>query len=472
MCASLFEKQSSIKKLHFVGIGGISMSSLAQLARHAGYAVSGSDRSDSPLVEVCRRAGCAVAIGHRAENIGDADLVIYTAAVPADSPELTEAARRGIPTLSRAEFLGELMLGYQNRIGISGTHGKTTTTSMLTHILIEAGFDPTVANGAITRELGGALRIGGRDNFVYEACEYTASFLHFHPTIALITNIELDHTDFYSSLEEVIAAFAGSLKGAETAIINWDDENARKAAEGFEGRLVTFSLKDPSADLYAGGLTFSGGKGCCRPVWQGKELPELTLPVIGAFNMANAMAALAAALVLGVPYGAARTALQSFVGAHRRFEVLYRGKDVTVVDDYAHHPSELTATLTAARALSPGRLITVFQPHTYSRTHDLFADFVRALSLADRVYVADIYAARETDTKGVSAALLAEAIGEKAAYVGGFDAIADALTEEMRPGDLILTMGAGNVDQVGKAFVGRLTGEKAEEQGSEGGKKR
>lgn len=474
--AFLSETLKKAHSLHFVGIGGVSMSSLALLSRRAGYAVSGSDRRDSPLVEACRQAGCRVTIGHAAENTEGADAVIYSAAISPDSPELREAERRGLPLFSRAEFLGELMTHYGIRIGVSGTHGKTTTTSMLSHIFLKNHLDPTVLNGAVTKELGGTLHEGGRRFFLYEACEYKASFLHFHPTIAVITNIEWDHTDFYRSPKEVIDAFAASLAEAPFAVLNHDDENVREAAAGYRGRTVTFSLTDPSADLYAKDLTFS--EGCARytAVWRKKELGPVSLPVIGAFNAANSLAALAAAaLAVGEAAGIAAgnagetgglpaafspegmlNALSDFEGAHRRFEIKYQKDGVTVADDYAHHPSEIAATLHGARALSPRRILTVFQPHTYSRTHDLFDDFAKVLSLSDRVILADIYAARETDTRGVSSALLAKAIGEKAVYGKSFDEILSLLLREASPGDLILTMGAGDIGKIGDALAEKL----------------
>lgn len=438
------------KRLHFVGIGGISMSSLALLARRAGYEVTGSDRNDSALVEECRKAGCKITLGHYAESVEGADAVIYTAAVSFDSPELKRASELSIPCFSRAEFLGDVMLSYPTRIGVSGTHGKTTTTSMTAHILIETENDPTVANGAVSAVLGGsALRVGGEEYFVYEACEYKASFHSFYPTVSIITNLELDHTDFYTSLEHMTDSFRRSLVGARIAIVNGDDADALKAADAFAGKLIRFSLKDETADYFAKNISFVDGCGRFTLCQNGKEICEVSLPMIGHFNIANALAAIAATVCCGVAPEDAAASLAGFQGAARRFELKYKQNGITVADDYAHHPSEIAATLTGAKNTGAKRLITVFQPHTYSRTHDLFDGFVKALSLSDMVILPDIYAARETNTLGVSSEKLANAIGDKARYMGDFAKIAEFLAKEARDGDLILTMGAGDVYKIG-----------------------
>lgn len=437
------------KHLHFVGIGGISMSSLALLARRAGYTVSGSDRNNSALVEECRAAGCKITLGHFAESVEGADAVIYTAAVSFDSPELKRASELAIPCFSRAEFLGDVMLDYPCRIGISGTHGKTTTTSMTAHILIDNQKDPTVANGAVSAALNGsALRMGGDDFFVYEACEYKASFHSFFPTVAVITNVELDHTDYYTSLDHITQSFTKSLVGAEVAIVNGDDKDAMRAAEGFDGKLIRFSLKDETAEYFAKEIAFVDGRATFTLCQKGKAICRVNLPLIGHFNIANALAAIAASALCGVSPEDAAKSLASFKGAARRFELKFKTNGFTVADDYAHHPSEIAATLAGAKNTGAKRIITVFQPHTYSRTHDLFDDFVGALSASDMVVLPDIYAARETDTLGVSSEKLANAIGERAIYMKTFDEIAAYLAKEAKDGDLILTMGAGDVYKI------------------------
>ncbi len=444
---------SRCKKLFFVGIGGISMSSLALLALDAGYRVYGSDRSCSALVERCQRAGCQVVIGHREESVIGMDAVIYTAAVSLDSPELKSARERGIPTVSRGDFLGSMMLGYKTRIGVSGTHGKTTTTSMAAKILIEAGCEPTVAGGAVSDVLNGsALLIGKKDCFVYEACEYKASFHSFHPTVAVVTNVELDHTDYYASLEEITESFAVSLQEATYAVINLDDPNAVKAAEKFTGERRFFSLMNEKADYYAENIRYEGNSSRYILKHRGKRIGEVLLPTIGAFNIANSLAALAACHIAGVALERAIPALAAFEGSARRFEILYRENGITLADDYAHHPSEIAATLKGARAMGAERIIAVFQPHTYSRTKDLFSGFVEALSLADEVILSDIYAAREVNTYGISSEMLAKAIGEKATYMPQFEKIAAHLAKNTQKGDLVLTMGAGDVYKIGILF--------------------
>lgn len=427
------------------------MSSLAYMALREGRRVGGSDRSLSPTVKALGEAGCQTVIGHFEDSVDGYDLVVYTAAVSEDSPELKRARELKIPTLSRAEYLGGVMLGYKRRIGVSGTHGKTTVTTLLSHIALTSGLDPTVMNGAQSRTLSGeAYRIGSRDIMIYEACEYKASFHDFHPTTAVINNIELDHTDFYPDLETMIEAFRLSLKGAAICVVNGDDPAALAATDAFTGKLIRFSLQDPAADYFASEISASGNESRFLLTVRGKPFGEVTLPLLGSFNIANVLAAIAASHENGIALSDAVGALVSFQPPDRRFQVLYRG-EILLADDYAHHPSEIRATLIGARALvgKTGRLITVFQSHTYTRTHDLFDDFVKALSLSDLIYMPDIFAAREKNTLGVSSEGLCRAIGEKARYVESFDEIAKELFRIMRKGDVILTMGAGDVYKIG-----------------------
>lgn len=440
------------KRLHFVGIGGVSISSLALLAINRGYTVSGSDRSRSPLTEKCERAGIKVIYGHYRENVADCDVLVYTAAVNMSNPELAEADRLGIPLVSRADFLGFIMTEYENRIGISGTHGKTTTTSMLSHILLDAGKDPTVANGAVTEELGGTLGIGGKELFVYESCEYKDSFLSFFPTVAIITNIELDHTDYYPSLEAIIRSFKESVKSADTVIVNYDDENALTAVSDFGGRKITVSLSDANATYYTKNLRYEDGRGVYTLCSGNDEICEIRLSVIGAFNVYNSLCASAAALLFGVAPKELSASLRTFRPAKRRFEIKREQGGVMIADDYAHHPSEIAATLKGVRGIGRKRVICIFQPHTYTRTKDLFDDFASALSLADITVLADIYAARETDTLGVSSELLAAKI-KNGKYFSSFEEITEYVISEMKCGDLVLTMGAGDVFKVGELIM-------------------
>ena len=449
---SIKEALHGAKKLHFVGIGGVSISALALLSLERGYTVSGSDRSPGVFSKKCEEKGIKVIYGHFAESADDCDAIIYTAAVPLSSPELARGRERGIPLITRADFLGYIMEDYDKRFGISGTHGKTTTTSMLSHIFISAGLNPTVANGAVTEELGGSLGIGGNEYFVYEACEYKDSFLSFSPTTAVITNIELDHTDYYPSLDSVIRSFAKSLEGASVAVINADDENALLASRDFRGRLIKISLLDESADYYAKDLHYERGRGVYTLCKNGVALSQISLSVIGAFNVYNSLCAAACASESGVKPCDIASALSSFKPAKRRFEIKREKDGIIIADDYAHHPSEIAATLKGVKGIGAERIICIFQPHTYTRTRDLFDSFVWALSAADIVILAKIFPARETDTLGVSSEMLAEKL-DSALYFDSFEEIASYVSKIMRRGDIVLTMGAGDVYKVGEMLL-------------------
>ena len=449
---SIKEALHGAKKLHFVGIGGVSISALALLSLERGYTVSGSDRSPGVFSKKCEEKGIKVIYGHFAESADDCDAIIYTAAVPLSSPELARGRERGIPLITRADFLGYIMEDYDKRFGISGTHGKTTTTSMLSHIFISAGLNPTVANGAVTEELGGSLGIGGNEYFVYEACEYKDSFLSFSPTTAVITNIELDHTDYYPSLDSVIRSFAKSLEGASVAVINADDENALLASRDFKGRLIKISLLDESADYYAKDLHYERGRGVYTLCKNGVALSQISLSVIGAFNVYNSLCAAACASESGVSPCDIASALSSFKPAKRRFEIKREKDGIIIADDYAHHPSEIAATLKGVKGIGAERIICIFQPHTYTRTRDLFDSFVWALSAADIVILAKIFPARETDTLGVSSEMLAEKL-DSALYFDSFEEIASYVSKIMRRGDIVLTMGAGDVYKVGEMLL-------------------
>ncbi len=444
--------------LHFAGIGGISMSTLAMLALQKGYTVSGSDRSESDAVKKLMAAGIPVTIGHLPEAVEGKDAVVYTAALGMDNPELDAASKLGIPLISRGEFLGYIMGAYETRVGVSGTHGKTTTTSMLSHIFIAANYDPTVANGAILPEIGGAYRLGAPDYFLYEACEYKDSFLSFQPSIAVITNVELDHTDYFESLDDIIASFRKSIEPSHAVVANMDSENVKRALEGYDGWIIGISLTDENADFYPKDLHFDHGMGVYTLCKKGIPLCEIHLPVIGEFNVYNSLCAAAVAVTCGIDPQVIAEAFPTFVGASRRFEkkgmAEVDGGKVMVYDDYAHHPDEIRATLTAATRLGYDRVRCVFQPHTYSRTYDLLDEFKTSFSAADEIIFADIYAARETDTKGVSSALLADLAG--GLYLPSFEAIADYLAKTAKPGDLILTMGAGDVYKIAGLVLGKL----------------
>ncbi len=439
------------KSIFFIGIGGINMSSLAHVTHGRGYCVGGSDRVRTALVERLAREGIEIFDGHAAHHLDGYDAVVYTVAVGADNPEYVEAKRRGIPCISRSDYLGYLMTDYRMRVGVAGTHGKSTCTSMCAEILLGADADPTVLSGAELARMGGAYHVGGNELFVFEACEYMDSFLDFNPTVAVVLNVELDHVDYFTGLDHMRTSFGQFMARAGqrgVAVINADDADTMRAAAEFDGEKLTFGIESEAARVRATGVHTVNGKYAFRILFDGVPLCDVTLAVSGYHNIYNALAAAAACHVCGMTGDEIAHGLAAFTGAHRRME--YRGtcNGAALFDDYAHHPTEIAATLSGARKLTDGRLFCVFQSHTYSRTHALFDAFADALRLADRVLVTDIYAARETDTKGVTPARLAARIGADAEAVSSFAAAADVLSHELRAGDVAVIMGAGDVYKV------------------------
>lgn len=450
-------------KVHFIGIGGISMSGLAEILLEAGFKVSGSDMKQSALTDKLAGNGAEISIGQRAENIKDPELVVYTAAIHPDNPEYAEAVRKGIPMLSRAQLLGEIMTNYNVAVNIAGTHGKTTTTSMLSEILIKAKKDPTVSVGGLLDAIGGNLRNGSRDYFVAEACEYTNSFLSFHPTIAVILNVEADHLDFFKDIDDIrnsFRKFVLTLPQDETGclIINGDIKDRAFFTEGTGCDVITFGLND-DCDYTAHDISLDE---YARPsytlVRRGEELCRIELKVHGKHNVVDSLAAVAAADRVGVSINDIREALADFEGVKRRFEHKGSVNGCEILDDYAHHPQEIEATLKAAKQCRHNRLYVVFQPHTYTRTKALLGDFASALLNADEVILADIYAAREVNTVGVSASDIAELInarGGKAVHIPDFEEIKKYILNNVKDGDMLITMGAGNVVDIADQLVGR-----------------
>ncbi len=448
--AAIAEMLASASNIYFIGIGGINMSSLAHISHIRGYRVGGSDQMQTALTDKLTDAGIEIFYSHEAGHIDGYDAVVYTVAIASDNPEYTAAIARGIPCISRADFLGYIMTGYRNRVGVSGMHGKSTCTSMCALSFMHAGGDPTVLSGATLAEMGGAYHIGGEDNFVFEACEYMDSFLDFNPNIAIILNIELDHVDYFKSITQVRRSFSdyAAITGpAGYAVVNGDDDNVRLAMAGYPGTPVTFGLSE-NCDYTAYNIEYNSGMASFDVYFRGNYATHISLSVPGKHNIYNALAAFAAAMICGLDANTVAEGLSHYLGAGRRME--YKGKwnGVDVYDDYAHHPTEISVTLQGFRDMGFGRLFCIYQPHTYSRTAALWDDFVSALSTADRVLTVDIYAARETDTLGVSSALLAGAIGEKATYCASFDEVIGVLANEARPGDAIIVMGAGTVYRI------------------------
>ncbi len=447
--------------VYFIGIGGISMSGLAEILNKAGFTVSGSDRKASDITNALEKNGITVHIGESAANIHkDIDVVVLTSAVRDDNLELIAAKEAGIPILSRAQLLGQIMKNYELPIAISGTHGKTTTTSMLSEILLKADTDPTLSIGGILKTIGGNIRVGDSPYFVTEACEYTNSFLSFFPKISVILNIEEDHLDFFKDLNDIRASFrkfALLLPSDGTLIINHAIENLSEITGDLPCKVLTFG-EDASSDYYATDITLNT-LGCASfTAHTPGGTVDITLKVPGKHNILNALSALATADILDINQEISADALGAFTGTDRRFE--YKGTigGVTIVDDYAHHPTEIAATLNAAQKIKHNTLWCVFQPHTYTRTKAFLPEFAKSLSLADRVVLADIYAAREKDTLGISSKNLQDeilALGCPCEYFKTFDEIENFLLQNCTKDDLLITMGAGDVLKIGENLLGK-----------------
>lgn len=448
--------------IHFIGIGGISMSGLAEILLGENFMISGSDAKESPLTKSLEEKGAKIYYGQRASNINDeVEVVVYTAAIHPDNPEFACAASRNLPMLTRAELLGQIMRNYETPIAIAGTHGKTTTTSMVSHILLEGKCDPTISVGGILPAIGGNIRVGESETFVTEACEYTNSFLSFFPKISVILNIDADHLDFFKDIDDIrrsFRRFAELLPSDGTLIINADIPNYREITDGLLCRVITYSLKNP-ADYTAANIAYDKyGRASFDVLKDGVKVGSYFLKVPGLHNVSNALASAALGHLLGLDEESIIRGLGNFTGTDRRFQ--YKGEvgGVTVIDDYAHHPTEIEATLTASGNYPHKKIWCVFQPHTYTRTKALLPEFARALSLADHVVLADIYAARETDDLGISSAdlqkLIAE-LGTPCEYFPTFDEIENFLLGNCSSGDLLITMGAGDVVNIGEHLLGK-----------------
>ena len=440
------------KRAHLVGIGGVSMSPLAEVLHGEGLIITGSDMKDSESVEHLRSLGIPVTIGHLPESVEGKDLVIRTAAVHDSNPEIAAAKAQGIPVFERAQAWGSIMRRYKNALCISGTHGKTTTTSMCTHIAMAARVDPTVMIGGTLPLLGTGHRVGKGETIILESCEYCNSFPSFYPTVAVILNIEADHLDFFKDLEDVehsFRAFADLVPPGGTVLANCEDANTMTALEGKEG-VLTFGLD--KGDFHAENLVWNRGFPTFDLVRNGEKAAHITLQVPGVHNVKNAIAAASAALVLGISGEAIARGLGDYRGAGRRFEYKGKVKGAAVYDDYAHHPGELTALLDMAMSLDYKRVICAFQPHTYTRTKALFNEFASVLKRPDVTFLAEIYAAREKNDVGISSQDLANAI-PGALVAPSFAELTNWLYRIARPGDLILTVGAGNIFTVGEALV-------------------
>ena len=446
------------RKGHLIGIGGVSMSSLAEVLFGMGIDITGSDMNHSTNVtSVEKKLGIEVKIGHRAENVEDGtDFIVRTAAVHDDNPEIVAAREKNIPVFERTQAWGAISKGYENALCISGTHGKTTTTSMCTHILMAAEKDPTVMIGGTLPLLNAGHRVGNGNTIIMEACEYYNSFLAFFPTTAVILNIEADHLDFFKDIEDIkksFRAFASKVPAAENGFIvaNLDDPNTMDAIAGLERNVITFGMSE-KADVHPRNIRYLGATTEFDIIYKNRLFTDVTIHVPGEHNVKNALAATAACISVGIRPNAVKYGLAGFNGANRRFEFKGKYNGADVYDDYAHHPGELKALLDAVGKLNYERTVLVFQPHTYSRTASLFEDFVSQLKRADVVMLAEIFAAREKNTIGISSADLAEKI-PGASFYATFQDLENTLRAIARPGDLILTVGAGDVYRIGENLV-------------------
>ena len=440
------------RRAHLVGVGGVSMSPLAEVLHGMGMEITGSDMNESAAVAHLRSLGIPVAIGHRGENVQGAELVIRTAAVHDDNPEIARAHAQGIPVFERAQAWGALMRGYRNALCIAGTHGKTTTTSMCTHIGMAAGVDPTVMIGGTLPLLGAGHRVGKGDTIIAESCEYCNSFLSFAPTVAVILNVEEDHLDFFQDLDDIKASFrrfAELVPAGGRVIVNADNAGARSVAQGLDP--FTFGLEEGAA-CTARNLHQEDGCPVFDICVHDALYAHVKLQVHGRHNISNALAAAAAAYVLNLPGRAVEEGLGAFTGAGRRFEKKGACNGADVYDDYAHHPDELRALLTMSKELGYRRVICAFQPHTYSRTEALFDGFAEVLRLPDVTLLAEIFAARESNEHGITSRTLAEHV-PGSQYFPTLEALAEHLRTLAQPGDLILTVGAGDIYTVGEALT-------------------
>ncbi len=447
------------KKIHFIGIGGISMSGLAAVLLNSGFKVSGSDFKNSPIVEKLKASGAEIYIGHKSENIKNVDLVVYTAAIPSDNPELLEAEEKNITLMDRAEFLGEIMKGHKYNVAISGTHGKTTCTSMLSHVTLAGNLDPTILVGGELDIIDGNFRIGNSEYFLTEACEYKRSFLKFFPYIGVILNIDADHLDCYKDIDEIADTFLkfSKLIPLDGYLVGYsDDFRVKEILSKVDCNTLSYGF-DETADVIAKNIIFNKDGCATFDVYKdNKNLFSLTLNIPGKHSILNALASICVSLIFNISNDNIIEGLSKCKGAHKRFE--YKGElnGVTVIDDYAHHPTEIKATLSTAKQINHNKTYCIFQPHTYTRTKSLFDEFTECFNDTDELILMDIYAAREKNTGLVSSDELGDAIrskGIKCTNVHSHDEALDYVKSKLTSGDLLLTVGAGDVVIVGEKYL-------------------
>lgn len=447
------------KKIHFIGIGGISMSGLAAVLLNSGFKVSGSDSKDSAIVEKLRTEGAEIYIGHNKNNIKDVDLVVYTAAIPANNPEIIEAKEKNIQLMDRAEFLGHIMKGHKYNVAISGTHGKTTCTSMMSHVTLAANLDPTILIGGELDVIDGNFRIGKSEYFITEACEYKRSFLKFFPYVGVILNIDADHLDCYKDIDDIADTFEKFSKiiPSNGYLVGYgDDERVKNIIKKADCNTISYGFND-DVDVTTKNIVFNK-MGCATfdVVKDNETLFSLSLKVPGKHNVLNALASVCVSLIFNIEPKDIIEGLEKCKGAHKRFEYKGEKNGVTVIDDYAHHPTEIKATLNTAKKIEHNKVYCVFQPHTYTRTKTLFDEFTNCFSDCDELVLMDIYAAREKDTGLVSSDELGDAIrktGVKCTNVHSHYEAVEYIKSKLTDGDLLLTVGAGDVVIVGEKYL-------------------
>lgn len=446
---------TQVRHIHMIGIGGSGMCPLAEILHSKGYIVTGSDNNESDPLERIKKLGIKVFMGHKAENINGAGLIVYSAAISKDNPELQAAADKGIPTMERSHLLGALTRKFSNVIGVCGTHGKTTVTSMITQILILNKCDPSAVIGGKLPLINSNGITGKSETLVCESCEFVDTFLQMSPDTAVLLNIDNDHLDYFKTMDNMILSFHKFIKMSSKAYINGDDKLVLKAADGIDSQIITFGFSDKN-DFYAENV-IPGKFGFCFDIMnKGRKIINIELHVPGKHNVLNGLAAFAVCFDEGVDPSGIKDAIEKFTGAGRRFEFLGEYNGFTLADDYAHHPTEIKATLNAAKQLSYNRVIAVFQPFTFSRTALLKDEFVDALSIADKVILTPIMGSREVNTYGISSEYIAERLKD-AVIVDGFENIADKIIETAKPNDIVITMGGGDIYKAAHIVQKRLS---------------
>lgn len=454
------QELNKYKHIHMIGIGGVSMSGIAEILKHWGFTVTGSDWAESETTKKLNLDGIHVVIGHDVNMVSKADIVVYTAAIKETDPELIRAKELGIQTVERADFLGLITKAFDNTICVSGTHGKTTTTSMVSMCFLEAGLDPSIQVGADLKAINGNYRIGKSDNFIIEACEYVESFLKFYPKAEIILNIDNDHLDYFKNIENINNAFIKYVKllpDDGLLVVNSDNDYCAKLHEYTNAKVISYGIENEKANFVARNITFNKNGFAIFDVYHNNNFyASFELSVPGPHNVLNALACIALCDSYGIAKSDIKSALKKYTGAHRRFEFIGNINGASIYDDYGHHPTEIKATAIALKKKTYNQSWVVFQPHTYSRTKNLLDDFADSLTYFDNIIITDIYAARETNTYNVSSEDIVQKIkdlGRKAIYIKEFDDIVSYLKEHVQKDDIILTLGAGTVTKIGSMLL-------------------